>query len=158
MDESWIDIPDTNGAYSVSNLGRVRSNRYKKPKILKDWAHTNGYRRISLGRKRHKYVHRLVATCFVPNPNLLPDVDHVDGDRTNNGISNLRWVTAKQNAVYGGERHNWESQRIASAKRRIHDAKKKEYEALASEGYSLRHIARLFGTSHSAISNALKNY
>ena len=153
----WVDVPDTNGKYSVSSDGKVRSN-YRTLKVLKDWAHTSGYRRVALGRNNYKYVHRLVAICFVPNPNKLPDVDHIDGNRNNNNVSNLRWVTAKQNAIYGAERHNWESQRIASAKRRIHEVKKKEYEDLISQGYSLRYIAKMFGTSHSAISNALKKY
>jgi DNA-directed RNA polymerase specialized sigma24 family protein len=111
--------------------------------------------RVSLGRNNHRYVHRLVAEAFLPNPDGLPQVDHIDGDRKNNRLENLRWVTARQNSAAGGERHQWEAQRIASAKRRIHEAKKQEYQTLVAQGYSLRQIAKLFGTSHSTIRRAL---
>lgn len=169
MQEIWLEIDETNGRYSVSNLGRVRSNwagvprrnlphrvRIDKVKILRANVHTTGYLRIALGRGKHCYVHRLVAEAFLPNPESLPQVDHVDGNRTNNRLDNLRWVSARQNSHAGGERHQWESQKIANAKRRIHDAKKHEYQALLDQGYSLRQIAKLFGTSHSAISAVLK--
>jgi hypothetical protein len=158
IEEIWMEIAETNGAYSVSNQGVVRSNLRKSKKILKDWAHPAGYRRVSLGRKKMKYVHRLVATCFCPNPHGLPAVDHIDGNRENNHATNLRWVTTKQNIDYGAERHNWESQRAASAKRRIHHVQKEEYEKLVLEGCSLRQIARLLGTSHSSVSKTLKCY
>ena len=170
MEEIWMFIVGTNERYSISNYGNVRANWYDVPvrnlthkkrinksRMLLSWVHTTGYKRVSLGRQNTYYVHRLVATHFLENPDNLPQVDHIDGDRTNNFILNLRWVSAKLNAFYGGERHHWETQRLASAKRRIHDAKKHEYQAFLEQGYSLRHIARLFGTSHSAISNALKN-
>jgi hypothetical protein len=155
---TWVDVPNTDGLYAVSSDGKVRSNRQGKTKPLQAWTHTTGYKRVALGRNNCRYVHRLVAVCFLPNPDNLPTVDHIDGDKNNNAASNLRWVTSRQNAIYGAERHNWEAQRVASAKRRIHAAKKQEYEALFSQGYSLRHIARLFGTSHSTVSNAIKNY
>jgi hypothetical protein len=168
-DEIWVVIPETNERYSVSNFGKVRANwtdipqrnlsyrkRIERTLTLSAWTHTNGYVRVALGRGNLKYVHRLVAQAFVHNPNNFPQVDHIDGDRSNNYASNLRWVTADQNSKYGGERHNWESQRIASAKRRIHDAKKSEYLSFFEQGYSLRRIAKLFGTSHSVISNVLK--
>jgi hypothetical protein len=170
MNEIWIEIVDSGGRYSVSNFGNVQSNwsdipqrglthRIKVDKIkqLQPWIHSTGYLRVALGRGKYRYVHRLVAQGFLQNPENLPQVDHVDGNRQNNHVSNLRWVTAKQNSGYGGERHNWESQKIASAKRRIHEVRRQEYLALLNQGYSLRQIAKLFGTSHSAISNALKD-
>lgn len=169
MQETWLDINGTDGRYSVSTFGDVRANwsdiprrglphrvRIEKITQLSAWVHTTGYLRVSLGRNNHRYVHRLVAAAFLPNPDGLLQVDHIDGDRTNNQVGNLRWVTARQNTLAGGERHGWKSQIVASAKRRIHDAKKQEYQALLEQGYSLRQIAKLFGTSHSAISVAVK--
>jgi hypothetical protein len=169
MNELWIEIPETNGRYSVSNFGNVRANwsdvprrnlqhriRIERSHQLKPSTHTTGYLRVALGRGVHRYVHRLVATAFHPNPANLPQVDHIDGDRKNNAAANLRWVSARDNSLAGGVRHKWKSQRIANAKRRIHDAKKHEYQALVDQGYSLRQIAKLFGTSHSAISSTLR--
>ena len=168
--EIWKLIADTDGRYSVSNYGAIRSNwsdipqrnlthrkRIEKTSLLAAWLHTTGYLRIALGRGKQKYVHRLVAQAFLQNHDNLPQVDHIDGNRTNNHASNLRWVTSHQNVINGGSRHNWESQRIASAKRRICEIKKNEFQTLISQGYSLRHIAKLFGTSHSVISRVLKN-
>lgn len=168
MQETWLDVRGTDGRYAVSSHGNVRSNwsdvprrnlphriRIEKVTQLSAWLHTTGYMRVSLGRNNHRYVHRLVAEAFLPNPNAFPQVDHIDGDRKNNRLDNLRWVSVRQNAVFGGDRHQWESQRIASAKRRIHDAKKQEYQTLLAQGYSLRQVAKLFGTSHSAIKRAL---
>ena len=171
MNELWIDIAGTNGRYSVSNLGNVRANwsdvpqrnlkvrkRIDKQTPLKSWLHTTGYMRVALGRNNFFYVHRLVAQYFLPNPENLPQVDHIDGNRTNNLLNNLRWVSAKQNSRYGGERHNWDPQKSASLKRRIHDKKVEEYRALVEKGYSLRYIAWLFGTSHSSVKHALTHY
>ncbi len=168
MQEIWREINGTDGRYSVSTFGNVRANwsdvprrnlphriRIEKTKQLSAWTHTTGYLRVSLGRNNYRYVHRLVAEAFLPNPNELPQVDHINGDRKNNSLDNLRWVTARQNALHGGGRHQWDTQRIASAKRRIHSAKKQEYQYLLEQGYSLRQIAKIFGTSHSAIRRAL---
>ena len=171
MNELWIDIAGTNGRYSVSNLGNVRANwsdipqrnlktrkRIEKQSLLRAWIHTTGYKRVGLGRNNYFYVHRLVAECFLPNPEKLPQVDHIDGDRTNNNLNNLRWVSAKTNTLYGGERHEWKAQKAASAKRRIHDKKVEEYRALIEKGHSLRYVAWLFGTSHSSVKRALTHY
>jgi hypothetical protein len=168
MQEIWIDIHGTNGRYAVSNFGNVRSNwsdvprrnlphriRIEKVSQLSAWVHTTGYLRVSLGRNNYRYVHRLVAEAFLQNTENLPQVDHIDGNRKNNRLENLRWVSARQNANSGGERHQWEMQRIASAKRRIHHAKKQEYQALLEQGHSLRQIAKMFGTSHSTIKRVL---
>ena len=55
-----------------------------------------GYLYVEIGRKKYK-VHRLVAEYFIPNPNNLPQVNHIDCDKTNNNVKNLEWVTNREN-------------------------------------------------------------
>lgn len=169
MEEVWAEIPGTAGRYSVSNKGNVRSNwsdipqrnlthriRIEKSKQLRPSEHTSGYMRIALGRGNHRYIHRLVAEVFHQNPENLPQVDHVDGNRKNNSSENLRWVSVRDNAIYGGNRHGWIQQKKASSIRRIYDSRKKEFVELLANGHSLRAIARMFGTSHSAIAAVIR--
>ena len=56
------------------------------------------YMKTSVNSKQKMFVHRLVAETFIDNPDNLPMVDHIDGDRANNKVENLRWVSAKENA------------------------------------------------------------
>ena len=164
MDELWIEIPQTDGRYSINNYGNVRANwsdrpdrnlkhrvRYEKVFSLKAWVHTTGYWRVSLGRNNAKYVHRLMALAFLPNPDGLTQVDHIDGNRLNLSLDNLRWVSAKQNVLLGAERHQWQAQKQASKNRRLFVENAAEFAALHNEGYSLRCIARTFGTDHKTI-------
>lgn len=87
--------------YSVNENGDVRNN--KTGRILKQYTHSCGYKTVMLGRKTSPlYIHRLVASAFIENPNNLPQVDHINGDKTDNRAENLRWVTASENALgYG---------------------------------------------------------
>ena len=85
--------------YSVSTCGRVMKNSTRK--IMKPSKKPNGYMVINLftsdGRRKKEYVHRLVAITFIPNDRLLPQVNHIDGVRDNNVLSNLEWVTGQEN-------------------------------------------------------------
>lgn len=66
----------------------------------------HGYKFVSLRdgkRKKNFYVHRLVAMAFIPNPDNLPAVNHVDYNRANNAVGNLEWCTAKENIVYSSQ-------------------------------------------------------
>ena len=84
--------------YEISNYGRLR--RAGQRKFLKGSV-KDGYIRISIRTKdgdQSKFVHRLVAEAFIPNPQNKEIVDHIDGNRANNHVSNLRWVTAEENS------------------------------------------------------------
>ena len=100
--EIWKDIEGYEGLYQVSDLGRVK--RVTTNRILKQAKHHGGYMRVDLckngKRKAHK-IHRLVAQAFIPNPENKLQVNHIDENKTNNIISNLEWLTAKENNNHG---------------------------------------------------------
>lgn len=112
MEEVWKVIPGYDGAYEVSSLGRVRSFKRKKCKILIQRPATGGYLYVFLckNNKVTGYrVHRLVASAFIPNPDGLPQVNHKDENIKNNCVNNLEWVTPEYNRSYGTR-----NQRIAN--------------------------------------------
>lgn len=103
-EEVWKDVEGYNGDYQISNLGNVKSFKYKKPRILKPHYDKRGYARLILRKDNNDfghYIHRLVAQAFIPNPNNYPEVNHKDENPRNNTISNLEWCTKKYNNNYG---------------------------------------------------------
>ena len=99
MEEIWKSIPKYKD-YLVSNLGRVKSLKHKNEYFMTPYVGKNGYKvhTFSLNDKiKIVYLHRLIAEAFIPNPENKKQIDHIDGCRTNNSITNLRWVTAKEN-------------------------------------------------------------
>lgn len=104
--EQWKAINGFDGKYEVSSRGRVRSMNYNNTGIVKilraSKNQSTGYMQVGLyepstQKNMPKYVHRLVAEAFLPNPDNLPQVDHIDGNRQRNCKSNLRWVSRKFN-------------------------------------------------------------
>ena len=99
MQESWKEIEGYSGLYQVSDMGRVRSLR----KELKSSPNNIGYLDIKLslnGEKKHHRVHRLVAAAFIPNPENKPTVNHKDGNKQNNIVANIEWVTRSENNLH----------------------------------------------------------
>lgn len=98
--ENWRPIVIKDCPYEVSDWGRVRN---KNDKILRG-GNSHGYRTVSLrsgsDKRRHFLVHRLVAEAFIPNPKNLPCVNHKDGNRANNNVENLEWVTKSENSFH----------------------------------------------------------
>ena len=95
--EEWRPVEEYPGYY-VSDKGRVIG---KKGTILKQVSKDNDYLIVGVCRDKKcksAYVHRLVAQAFIPNPEEKPFVNHIDGDKTNNSVNNLEWVTAWENS------------------------------------------------------------
>ena len=119
MMEVWKDIAGTNGSYEISNTGLVRSkeriiawrNRERKIAscILAQQTTKGGYKRITIKRNNDKksyMVHRLVAEAYVENnnPDVKDQVNHIDGNKSNNNDSNLEWVSCVENV-----HHAWDT-------------------------------------------------
>lgn len=112
MKEEWKDIEWYEGIYQVSNKGRVKVLPHLvhrgfctctcPEKILTPRKKDNGYLFVALFKgskksQKQKYIHRLVASAFIENPLSKKEVDHIDGNRQNNNIENLRWVSRIEN-------------------------------------------------------------
>jgi hypothetical protein len=114
--EHWKTVEGYESQYQVSNYGRVRSlprkikssyeaSRQIPGRVLKPRNNGYGYLHVCFSNKgttKHKYIHRLVAGNFVPNPHQYLEVNHLDGDKTNNVRENLAWVSRSLN-----ETHAW---------------------------------------------------
>ena len=99
--EEWKDIKGYEGLYQVSNYGNIKS--LKRNIILSPAKAGRGYYYVLLcknGKPKLKYIHRLVAEHFVPNPNSYKEVNHKSGIKSNNDIFNLEWCTHKQNCEH----------------------------------------------------------
>ena len=101
--EQWKPIQEFNGEYEVSNLGRVRSmKRYYGVvgRIMPQTIQRKGYYAVTFHMNNKAYcrkVHRLVIEAFTPNPDSLPCINHIDGNKLNNHVSNLEWCTYQHN-------------------------------------------------------------
>ncbi len=101
MEEIWKKIEGYEYRYSVSNLGRIQN--ILTGKILKSCPNNKGYHLVDLykdGKKRKFLVQRLVAIHFIPNPDNLPEVNHIKGDKSDNSESNLEWQSRMGNVAH----------------------------------------------------------
>ena len=120
--ETWknYDLPGCCSELQVSNNGRIKCISYigglgwhggkcKKirNKVLKTSENGNGYKYVTVtvnGKRKHLYVHRIVAELFIENPDRKPYVNHIDYDRGNNSVENLEWCTPRENNQHSAHR------------------------------------------------------
>lgn len=106
MNEKWVWINGYENRYQVSNLGRIKSFGRNTPLIMK-LKDIRGYKNVILFNgiyKKTKQVHRLVAQSFIPNPFNLPEVNHINGNKADNCVTNLEWISKSDNI-----KHAWKN-------------------------------------------------
>lgn len=111
VEEIWKPIKGYEGLYEISNWGRVKSLNYRKTgraELMKLVKSKKGYLTVMLhknGKYKKFFVHRLVASTFLENPDNLPFINHKDEDKKNNKVGNLEWCNNKYNSNYGTRNH-----------------------------------------------------
>lgn len=193
MEEIWKDIPGYFEKYQISNLGKVKSLerdyvaanggiRHIYEHYLKQTKTNKGYLRVTLlknGKRNTKPVHRIVGEAFIPNPDNKPQIDHINGDKTLNVVSNLRWVTNKENCLNPNtlcknhhqhtdewkekmsvlKKGNSPTKQCLEAAQKLHFKKVEQYDkngCLIKTFDSLTEASTYFGITTSAISNSIK--
>jgi hypothetical protein len=142
IDELWLPVVGYEGIYEVSNFGNVRSldrplsnwrgSYVMKGKKTNSYISKLGYEKILLSSNRNKKefsVHRLVAIAFINNAENKKEVNHIDGNKLNNHISNLEWCTRKENL-----QHAWDN-----GLRSVSEANKKAFGARSKNASLLDH-------------------
>lgn len=163
-EEVWKQYPDY-PFIEASNLGRVRTKdryvtvkgrgkRFVKGRILKQQLHKNSYMYINF-RVNGKFVtlrvHRMVAICFLSNPNDYPEVNHIDNDPKNNAASNLEWCTRQYNEDY---KNNFGTTSVEVFGRPVIAVNSETSEAFWFESQS--EAARQLGVDQSAVAKVAK--
>ena len=152
----WLPVKWLNNEitkYEISNIGLVRNS--KTQKILKT-NFSKGYERVNLthkGIQKQFFIHRLVATAFINNPLHKEQVNHINGDKSNNNVYNLEWVTSSENIKHAFDNGlNHHSDMI----NRISDKDVKKICKLLEENkYTIKKIADIVGTSRQTVSSIL---
>ena len=166
MQEIWKPIAGYEGLYEISNLGRVKSlARTRRAKGLSTVPVPERIRALSVqregyvsahlhldGKTNKIYVHRLVASAFLDNDAGLPQVNHLDGDKSNNCSSNLEWVTGSENCRHAVDEDLYRAARgEAAGNVTLTDAQVIEIRQMAASGYLHREIAEIFGVGRKNI-------
>lgn len=164
MNEQWRDIKGYEGLYQISNFGRIKSLHYKNHRIMSVSVSNKGYERLVLsknGKHQSVCVHVLVAKTFVANPDNKREVNHKDGDKSNNRADNLEWSTRSENMKHAHKNKLLNLKYGADnpiAKLTVEDVEyiRKNYKS-HDKNFCGRALARKFGVSNDTIYKVIKH-
>ena len=143
--------------YLIGQNGEVFSNH--SGRFLIPNKSSRLYLRIRLGRTLNIFVHRLVAECYIPNPNNYPYVNHIDGNSMNNNVNNLEWCTQSRNVQHAydiGLRKSTKGEEHPKAKLKETDIPVIR-DLYHNQGYNYAQIARMFGLTNGPIWQIINN-
>lgn len=151
MEEIWKAVPSEYKLYKVSNFGNIQvfyngAWTSKQTKITKE-----GYMVARVSRHKKKVelrIHRLVAEAFIPNPNNKPYINHKDGNRCNNHVDNLEWVTPLENTHHAMRRGKYAV--------KLHPEQITQIRKLHSEGHNQVQLGKKFGVTNGMICHIIK--
>lgn len=155
IEEIWRDVLGYEGFYKISNLGRLMSlNRTDKKgsNIIMKPYQSRGYFQVNLkvkGIRKMKHIHRLIAIAFIPNPENKPHINHIDGNKGNNSMSNLEWCTPQENV-----RHAYDILNVINKRRKL--SKEDVFYILSLGNFSDKkslELSKIFNVSKSCISS-----
>lgn len=149
--EVWKDIKGYEGVYQVSNIGRVKRLFKKHENILTGKIRKDGYCEYLLkynNKPKYFLAHRLVAEAFLPNPDNLPCVNHIDCDKSNNFVKNLEWCTYQENMTHAVDNH------LCSKGEKHYKTKLREEQVIEiyNSDLSVRKLASIYGVNDGTIS------
>lgn len=154
--EEWRTI-DGHTKYQVSNLGRIRDQT--KGAMRKPTVNSSNYKKTVMDGK-NLYIHRLVAIAFIDNPDNLPEVNHKDGNKWNNKVDNLEWVSKSDNAKHAvsmGLRdvNGYTRYKVAKSSRRFSPDEEAKIREMYESGMTKQEISNVIGCANSVIGDLI---
>lgn len=165
MRELWKDIQGYEGLYQVSNTGKIKSLHLGKNRILRSTPNSCGYHKVELYKNKKSkvfYVHRIVAMSFIDNTYGKPQINHIDGNKNNNSVSNLEWVTASENQKHA-LKNNLHAPSYFKGRKGVLSSNSREVMQFTKDGllvnyyYSIVDAANAVGCKPNSITQALTN-
>jgi hypothetical protein len=161
-EEVWKDIKGYEGIYKVSNFGRVKSlgNEFtRKERFLKLCLQSKGYLTVVLQKdatRKMVLVHRLVAEHFIDNTESKPQVNHINGDKTDNAIENLEWVSHRENLDHA-IKNNLTLKGEENRNSKLKDVDVIKIHSLLQRGATTKELSESYNISYSTIDGIRTN-
>jgi hypothetical protein len=160
--EVWKDIPEYEGLYQISNLGRVKSFQRNRELILKSFKNRYGYHQVDLSKnkKGKSYTnHRLVMLTFkLDVKSYYDEVNHIDGNKENNHIDNLEWCTRSENIQHAYDNELRTSKGENNARSKLTEIQVKKIRFYGkNQIFNQSDLSKMFNVNTRSISNIILN-